>query len=323
MPKFDIQFTMNKESPSTAATVIKVRKEEDQTEELNFLAFAEIKEYGQLNIDLLGRGIAFLLKKPRDPRIPIWQIDVASGTGRVVQDTIKVLDDVATLTPLISIGVEPDSFAIQKAREKIPCTPHRVVQFIQGIGQELTKLIDGKIPSDGVDLASIHDALHEIREEEDKMLILKLIAQHLREGGIFTFNSAFTTVGMGKDGMTWGRWKYTAINLLGCKRDSGIPAIKIHTPGDYVKMITDAGLTVLDQGSKRIILTREALEHISRYPSFIQGVFEDMKDSTNWTLKQKSDALLQALEQLRITEIPRIWYEIIAQKTSPRNTSLA
>lgn len=314
MPKFDIPFTMSKEFPSAVTTI---GQEGNQTEELNFLGFAEDEEYRVLNSALLRRSFEFLLEKPRNLRIPIWQVDVASGTGLVAQETIKVISDIAPQTPLISIGVEPDDFARERAMQKTPTTPYHQAIFVKGSGQELDAILPDYIPEEGADLAGIHDALHEIREE-DKSLTLKLMAKYLKEGGIFTFNSAFTKTGMGKDGPKWGRWKLKAIELLGSARDKEMPAITIHKPEAYVKMITDAGLTILYQGQKTITLTRDALEKISIYPNFIRGFFEDMKNANNFSLEQKSKALIEALGILNITEAERVWFEVIAQKPPQR-----
>lgn len=315
MSKFAIQFTMNKEFPSAVG---QIEQEGRQTESFNFEGFARIPEYRQVNRDLLRNALILLLKQPLiSSENPIIQLDVAAGTGLVAQETIKALDDVAPQTTLKSIGVEPDPFAIQKAKENTPCTPLRFVEFIQGFGQELKKFLAGKIPSGSVDFATIHDALHEIRREEDKKLTLSQMAKMLKPGGIFTFNSAFTTVGMGNDGMKWGRWKSKAMQLLGSTRDKGIPAMKIHTPQEYANMIIETGLTVLYQGQKTINLTREALEKISIYPNFIRGVFEDMVNTNNFSLEQKSQALIDALDQLKVVSLLRVWHEIIAQKPAP------
>jgi ubiquinone/menaquinone biosynthesis C-methylase UbiE len=276
-----------------------------QSAEYNFVAFSRDKAYREANRALILEAFSYLPAS-------FFQVDVASGTGLVPQE-VGILCQAQGKTATI-IGIDSDRFALENARRNTPSTPHCTVEFVEGRGQDIAQLLKGKIPREGVDYTSIHDAIHEIRTEEDKKSVLSSMASILRPGGIFTYNSAFTTVAMENSAMEWGRLKSRAFSILGGKRDKQIGAIKIHTPEQYRQMIVNAGLLIIRDAKRTVIISRTALEAISRYPALIEGVFGDMVGKEKIPLNEMSQALIEAIDSLAITEIPRVWHEIIAQR---------
>ncbi len=79
-------------------------------------------------------------------------------------------------------------------------------------------------------------------------------------------------------------------------------------------MITNAGLSVVYEAKKSVKMSRTALEAIATYPRFIYGVFADLVGDEKMPLEEKSQALIKALDDLGITEAPRIWHELVARK---------
>jgi hypothetical protein len=71
---------------------------------------------------------------------------------------------------------------------------------------------------------------------------------------------------------------------------------------------------VVHEAKKSVKMSRTALEAIATYPRFIQGVFADLVGGENLALEEKSQALIKALDDLGITEVPRIWHELMARK---------
>jgi len=161
---------------------------------------------------------------------------------------------------------------------------------------------------------SVHDAIHEIGEEKDKESVFASMARILRPGGVLTYNSAFTTAAMEGSAIKYGRWKAKALSILGRKRDRKVEAMKVHTPEEYREMICNAGLVVIYEAKKVVRLSRSALAAIAQYPAFVEGVFADMIGREKTLFEKKSQALIEALDSLGITELPRIWHEIVAQK---------
>lgn len=288
---------------------------------LGFGDFAEIPEYRDVNRELVSRLVALLPN-------PFVHVDVATGTGLVPQLLIEAAERQQKEGKVFAIDPNEDSLA--DAREKTPKSNKVEIEFIRGFGQELETLVAGKIPEEGVDGASIHDAIHEIGREEDKRRVLAAMARILKPRGFLTYNSAFTTVAMVKTPMEWGRWKNRAVAILKGERNRKIVAIKIHTPEEYEQMISDQGLVVVHTAIREVPLSKRALEGISKYPEFLRGVFRDIilagekpdeektdEEKVSW-LELKSQALINALRGLRSDTLARTWHEIIAQKPLPK-----
>ncbi len=276
-----------------------------QSQAYNFISFAADRAYREVNRALIERALALLPS-------PFYQVDVASGTGLVPQEACAVAQEEGKSARII--GVDPDGFALESARKQTRPGPNCVVEFVQGLAQDMSRLLVGKIPADGADYTSIHDAIHEIPGEDTKKGVLAAMAGILRPGGLFTYNSAFTTCAMDEAPMDWGRLKAKAFAIIGGKRDRQMPAFKVHTPEQYRQMIVDAGLTVIHEARRVVRLPRSAMEAIARYPAFIEGVFSDMVGKERLSLEEKSRAMLAAIEALGLAEIPRVWHEILAQK---------
>jgi ubiquinone/menaquinone biosynthesis C-methylase UbiE len=276
-----------------------------QSAAFNFLSFAADRAYRAANRALIEQAFARLPS-------PFYHVDVASGTGLVAQEVCALCDEQGKSGKIV--GIDPDGFALESARQQTRPGPHCVVEFVQGLAQDLPRLLAGRIPSEGVDYASIHDAIHEIPGEEVKRAVLAAMARILRPGGVLTYNSAFTTAALEEAAMEWGRMKAKAFAVLGGKRDRQLPAVKIHTPEQYRQMIVDAGLTVVCEARRVVQISRAALEAIARYPAFIEGAFSDMVGREQVSLEEKSRALLAAIEALAPSELPRVWHEIVAQK---------
>jgi ubiquinone/menaquinone biosynthesis C-methylase UbiE len=278
-----------------------------QSEAYNFLPFARDGAYREVNRGLIARALAHLPS-------PFCHVDVASGTGLVPQEVCALCEQEGKSGAII--GIDPDGYALESARRHTRPGPRCTVEFVQGVAQDMARLLRGKVPGEGVDYTSIHDALHEIRGEGDKRSVLAAMAAILRPGGVFTYNSAFTTVAMEESPMDWGRLKAKAFAVLGGRRNRQAEAFKVHTPEEYRQMIVDAGLTVVYEATRVVKMSRSAMEAIGRYPAFIEGAFSDMVGTEQVSLAEKSRAILAAIDALGFGEVPRVWHEIVAQKAS-------
>lgn len=276
-----------------------------QSRDYNFVAFSRDEAYREANRDLLSRALSCLPS-------PFFHVDVASGTGLVAQEMSSLAQDKGKRGTII--GIDTDHFAVESARRLAPSTPNCTVEFVEGRAQDMEQLLAGRIPPAGVDYVSIHDAIHEIDGEEDKRSVFRCMARILKPGGLFTYNSAFTTAAMEQSAMLWGRWKARAFSILGGRRNREVRGLKIHTPEEYRRMIVNAGLHVVHEAKRGVKLSRTALEAIARYPRFIYGVFADFVGEEKVLLEEKSRALIEALDSLGITEGQRIWHELVARK---------
>lgn len=276
-----------------------------QSEAYNFISFARDKAYREVNRLLIGRALALLPSR-------FFHVDVASGTGLVPQEVCALCEEQGKSGTII--GIDPDRFAVESARQHTRPGPRCTVEFVQGVAQDMARLLAGKIPREGVDYTSIHDAIHEIKGEDNKRSVLAAMARILKPGGILTYNSAFTTAAMEVAAMDWGRLKAKAFAVLSGRRDRQIVALKIHTPEQYKQMIAETGLAIIHEARQVVKISRAAMEAIAHYPAFIEGVFADMVGKEQVSLEEKCRAMLAAIEALGLAEIPRVWHEIMAQK---------
>jgi ubiquinone/menaquinone biosynthesis C-methylase UbiE len=276
-----------------------------QTEEFNFVPFAADAAYRGVNRDLIARALAQLPAH-------FYHVDVASGTGLVPQEVCALCEQEGKTATVV--GIDPDAYALESARRHTHPGPNCSVEFVQGVAQEMSRLLRGKVPEEGVDYASIHDAIHEINGEEDKRGVLAAMAAILRPGGLFTYNSAFTTAAMEESPMDWGRLKAKGFSILGGKRNRQAQGFRVHTPEEYRQMIVDAGLRVVYEATRVVRMSQAAMEAIGRYPAFIEGAFCDMIGTEQVSMEEKSRAIVEAVRALGLDGTPRVWHEIMAQK---------
>ncbi|MDZ4228180.1 MAG: class I SAM-dependent methyltransferase [Candidatus Levybacteria bacterium] len=273
---------------------------------LNFGEFSQMPEYVEVNRNLVK---TFLSKLPRR----FIHVDVAAGTG-MVEKLIKEESEVAGKTGII-IGVDPNSTSLAIARENVISSQSVSIKFIEGIGQNLKQLLKDEISEEGVDSTSILDALHEIRDNEDKVKVIQSMTDNLKPNGFLSFNSAFTTISNNEAQSKWGRWKLIAMKRLGIReRNENADAMPILAPQVYKDMIEKAGLVVIHEKNTSVFLTKGALKAIARYPAFFRGTFDDIRGQEKISDIDKSNALVEAMEELGFPGLPKIWYEIIAQK---------
>lgn len=280
----------------------------EQSEAYNFVEFSEISEYRQVNKELLTIALNYLPGKIKK----LIHVDNASGTGLVPQLASEVYSQKGIKATIF--GIDPDLYALKKSAESLKDFKGVEIVLIQGYGQNLEELLVDHIPSAGVDLVSIHDAIHEIPGKDIKKAIFASQAKILKPGGVQTYNSSFTTIGNGDAALKWGRWKLDSFAYFKEKRNRNVTAMEVFSPEEYKSMITESGLKVVYEGVKTVILSLDAMKAISRYPEYVNGVFRDMENTEKYSLLEKSKALIKALEDQGIKELPRQWHEIVAQK---------
>lgn len=273
-----------------------------QTEALNMRG-ALTSEYIEVNHNLLKRAF------PNLPNQFVW-VDVASGTGLVSQELAKLCAVHHKLGRVI--GVEPDHYAVGRAREETPSSPVCITEFIEGYGQDLKLLVADRMPEKGADGASIHDALHEVESQEEKEAVLNAIASILGPGKIFTFNSAFTSVA---NTLAAGKWRRDVLVTAGLEWRTK-SQLEVLSPEQYKQMIEKAGIAVVYEQRITIPLPRKFLDGMSIYPRFIKGMFDGVPDEERYSLEEKSEMLKASLERRNIQRIDRIWYEVMGVKAA-------
>jgi SAM-dependent methyltransferase len=280
----------------------------EQSEAYNFVEFSQIAEYRKVNRELLLTATKFLPKNVKK----IIHVDNATGTGLIPQLAAELYYKKGIEATII--GIDPDLYALRRAADSMRNIKHIHLLLFQGYGQHLEELLKGHISSAGVDVVSIHDAIHEIPGRDIKRAIFASQAKVLKPGGIQTYNSSFTTIGNGDAALKWGRWKLEAFSYFNERRNKNITAMEVFSPEEYKNMITDSGLEIVHEDIKTVVLSLDALKAISRYPEYVNGIFRDMENTEKYTLLKKSKVLITVLEREGVTALPRQWHEIVAQK---------
>jgi len=270
--------------------------------------FANQPEIIKNDKELIGR--AFSLTPEKEANKKRYHLDIATGTGHVLRLIIPEYQERGYRGKII--GIDPNAMSLAIARRDTIAPDGIDVEYIEGYGQDLQRLVAGKIPEEGVDSVSIHNALHEIPGEDTKRKVLKGAVSVLRPGGLFTFNSAFVTESQTLD---YGKWKAAVLRLVGTGRDKKIETIKYHSSQEYEEMITNTGLQIVHRDIKSVNLSRESLEAISIYPEFREGFFRDIIGQEEIPPEKKSEFAIKALDVLKVEKgFPRKYHEIIAQK---------
>ena len=226
MPKAQIEVFPNASMSNGA------ENRTEQSEAYNFVKFSQIAEYRNVNKGLIAKALEFLPKNIKQ----LTHVDNATGTGLVPQLAAELYHERGIDSDII--GIDPDLYALRRAADSMKDIEYIKLRLFQGYGQHLEELLKGHIPAVGVDVVSIHDAIHEIPGKDIKRAIFVSQAKILKPGGVQTYNSSFTTIGNGDAALKWGRWKMGAFAYFKENRNRNITAIEVFSPEEYRAMIT-------------------------------------------------------------------------------------
>ncbi|HEV2670325.1 MAG TPA: class I SAM-dependent methyltransferase [Gemmatimonadales bacterium] len=230
-------------------------------------------------------------------------VDLGCGPGAVTQ---LILERVrGQQPPPLVIGIDPSPTAIDKARAAISS---KFAEFMQGSAEWLSKLVKS------ADAVVFLNAIHLTR---DKVSVLQEIRRVLKPGGLLAFNSTFFN-GAYVEGTSgfWRRWIVRSVQAL---REKGIevqhighaPAMEWLSAEQYGDACKAAGFVPTTIELLRINMTPESLADIGRFSLFIEGALPGAP------LEEGSEALqtglARTLDELKVTEVPRYWLEVVAE----------
>lgn len=274
-----------------------------QTAAFNFGRYSRSRNYIKVNWDVIDKVFELL------PGQNLTAVDVAMGDGMVPRLAAKRL--VGTNRRLYMVGVDIDAFAVETARAQTTDTANVKFIFLQGDACALP------IKLSQADYTSIHDAIHEIRDDQAKADIFKNQAKILRPGRLLSYNSAFTTEAVGRE---WAVWQVEFMRLFGAYKYRGedVQKLPIHPPSFYRNLIIEAGLIPIHEALVEVPHYQEGLEAISEYPPFVNGFTQMMGFSRPVYLEEAVEGMKRSIrpmfDRFKTDSINRIWHEIIAQK---------
>jgi predicted O-methyltransferase YrrM len=271
-----------------------------------------------MNHSLVQRALARLdAARPHGTSVRV--VDLASGTGAVTQ---LVVDELERLErPATVLGIEPASEALAIARERLQGRP---VQFIQGSAEELAHLVRN------ADMVFLCNALHLMPEKAD---VVRTIASVLAPGGFLACNSTFFTGAQTPESERFThRWIRRAFGWLRQYHPDLHPTHQGQGPGgtgagagagagaaltwlsaeEYVTLLEAHGFQLVERTLELARLPVQAVQDIGRYRLFIAGALPGIPipigaEALTW-------AAAAAAEELAITEVPRIWLQLLAQR---------
>lgn len=281
-----------------------------QTPRFNFGRYSECRGYNKVNGDLVAEVLERL------PQKTIVALDVAMGHGMVPRLISTQLAD--TNRQAHVIGVDLDAYAVQQARTQILDTANTYFTFLQGDARDLRHLLEGHVKPGGINYTSIHDAIHEIRDDGIKAAIVRSQAEILAPEGLLSYNSAFTTIAVGRE---WAIWVIEFMKRFdGAHKYKGddVQGLPILAPAFYRGLIEDAGLSIVHESIVEVPHFKEDLEAIAEYPPFAKGFTEKIVFPRKVELEEGITIMKQAipptLKKLKRESLTRKWHEIIAQK---------
>ena len=280
--------------------------ETEETNQFTFEAFAAHPFYTEVNRALVRQALAHFATRPVD--VPLTIVDMACGTGAITRLVAEEIARQGRQAHLI--GVDPSAEALRRAQKSMEEMGTRA-DFIQGDANSLPSIVHN------ADAAFFCNAIHLV---PNKLSAFQQMASILAPGGIFACNSAFYegTYVEGTDRF-YHLWIRHAMRCLRkehpevrLSREEKAQAMQWLTPGDYIESLKQAGFGSAETNYQQVYITLDAWRDLGHYWLFIEGALPGAPLAFAAAALEK--AVYQAGQELGLTEVPRMWLQIVATK---------
>jgi ubiquinone/menaquinone biosynthesis C-methylase UbiE len=270
-----------------------------------FDPFARHQFYHDVNESLVRLALRKLDESMPAGR-PVRIVELASGTGAVTE---LILDELERLgRPGQVIGVEPSPEAIEIAAERLRGRP---VEFIQGEASDLAGAISD------ADAAFFCNAIHLIR---DKVEVIRMLAAALRPGGFLAINSSFYSGAYAPGSERFYHlWTRRALGWLRAHHPEARPSRSEKTTAmvwlsaeEYETLMRENGLHVAACSEELVHMPLSSWKDIGSYWLFIEGALPGVPIPIG--AEALTHAAEQAFEELDLTDVPRVWLQLVTQK---------
>ena len=280
--------------------------EPEETRHFTFEAFAAHPLYTAINRSLVQQALAPLVTRP--PGAPLTIVDMACGTGAITRLVAEELARQGRQARLIA--VDPSADALRRAQQSIE-EMGAEADFSQGEAAALHTLVRG------ADAAFFCNAIHLIA---DKLSAFRHMAAILAPGGILACNSAYyegtsveATLRFGRlwirRAVGWLRKEHPEVQL---SREAKATAMHWLTPEAYVSLLEQAGFGRIDVKQEQVMMSLDGLRDLGHYWLFIEGALPGAPLALG--AAALGAAVYQAGHELGMTEVPRLWLQIVARK---------
>lgn len=232
-------------------------------------------------------------------------VDLGCGPGAVTKLILERLGDARNAEV---IGIDPSPSALDKARATIHS---KVVEFIEGSAEWVSRLVSS------ADAVVFLNAIHLV---PDKAQVMAEIRKALKKDGVFAFNTTFFNGAYVEGtGAFWRRWIVRAVQAV---RERGLDvhhsehavARQFLTPQEYSELCVQAGFAPPSVDLVRIEMTPESIRDIGRFSLFIEGALPGVPIPLGAQALRWGAA--QAFEELELSDVPRVWLQLVAQKAA-------
>ncbi len=280
--------------------------ETEETNKFTYEAFAAHPFYTEINRALVRQALAHLEGRPKDA--PLKIVDMACGTGAVTRLIAEEILKQGRQAHLI--GVDPAADALRYARKSMEGMGVQA-DFVQGEAEDLPHIVQN------ADAAFFCNAIHLV---PDKLAAFQQMATILASGGIFACNSAFYegTYVEGTDrfyrlwtrrAVGWLRKEHPEVRL---SREEKAMAMQWLTPDGYISSLQAAGFSSVETDYQNVIISLDAWRDLGQYWLFIEGALPGAPLA--YAADALKNAVYQAGQELGLTEVPRIWLQIVATR---------
>jgi ubiquinone/menaquinone biosynthesis C-methylase UbiE len=271
-----------------------------------FDPFARHQFYIDINASLVRRAIDFVdTTRPHAQRLCV--VELASGTGAVTEQILDALEQYGRQATLVA--VEPSADAIVIARERLR---GRDVEFVQGDADQLANVVSQ------ADVAFFCNAIHIVRDKGDT---LGRLAHVLAPGGSLACNSTFFDGAYApgserayqtymRKALRWLRQYHPEVRLA---RREKTETLQWLTSEQYVGLAAEQGLCVVEQALEVAQMPLRAWQDIGSYSLFIEGALPGVPIPIG--AEALNYAAVETFAELDVEVIPRIWLQLILQRT--------
>ena len=108
--------------------------------------------------------------------------------------------------------------------------------------------------------------------------------------------------------MQWLRKAYPEVQL---SREAKAIAMQWLTPEEYGSLLKESGFSRVETLQERVVISLDGLRDLGHYWLFIQGALPGAPLALG--AAALGTAVYQACQELGMTEVPRMWLQIIAR----------
>ena len=282
--------------------------ETEETNRFTYERFAAHTFYTDINRSLVQQALAHLPKRAGKVTI----VDMACGTGAVTRLIAEELAQQGQLDRVQLIGVDPSAEALRHARigmDQMNLKTHS--EFIQGDAEDLPNIVSN------ADAAFFCNAIHLV---PDKHAAFEQMSTILASGGIFACNSAFyegTYVpGTERFYRLWTRravgWLKNTHPDVHLSREAKAMAMQWLSPEEYITLFKETGFSSVETVQTSVTISLDAWRDLGQYWLFIDGALPGIPLA--YGAEALETAVYQVGQELGMTEVPRMWLQLVATK---------